>query len=205
MGMSADQVRILLRDHGETLLRLAADSIRHTLLTGDRLAVEPQHFAPDLAVPGACFVTLRRHGELRGCVGSSRAWRLLVVDVAGNAAASAFEEPRFPPLTEAELSGLSLSVSVLTVPEPMAVSAESDLLRALRPGRDGLILREGDNRALFLPQVWEMLPSPAAFVTALKEKAGIPLTHWSPTLEASRFEAVSVEREDMFSERSGSS
>lgn len=199
MGLSANEVGNLLRDHGETLLRLAADSIRHTLRTGDGLVVEPQRFAPDLAMPGACFVTLRRHDELRGCVGSSRAWRPLVLDVVGNAAASAFEEPRFPPLTQGELSGLSLSVSILTAPEPMAVSSESELLRTLRPGRDGLILREGDTMALFLPQVWEMLPSPAAFVTALKEKAGIALTHWSPAMEASRFEAVSVESERLFS------
>ncbi len=200
MGLSADEVGILLRDHGETLLRLAADSIRHTLRTGDGLVVEPQRFAPDLAMPGACFVTLRRHGELRGCVGSSHAWRPLVLDVAGNAAASAFEEPRFPPLAEDELSGLSLSVSILTAPEPMAVSSESELLRTIRPGRDGLILREGDTMALFLPQVWEMLPSPAAFVTALKEKAGLPLTRWSPAMEASRFEAVSAEGDRLFSE-----
>lgn len=198
MRPSADSVHALLRDHGETLLRLAADSIRHVLGSGGRLAVEPEHYAPALAEPGACFVTLRRQGTLRGCIGSPRAWRPLVVDVAANAAAAAFEEPRFPPLAAEELMGLSLSVSVLTAPEPMAVASEGDLLRQLRPGLDGLILREGERQALFLPQVWEALPSPAAFVTALKEKAGLPLTHWSATLRALRFESLSVEREDLF-------
>jgi AMMECR1 domain-containing protein len=82
----------------------------------------------------------------------------------------------------------------------MAMASESELLRTLRPGRDGLILREAGRMALFLPQVWEMLPSPAAFVTALKEKAGMPLTHWSPAMEVSRFEAVSAERDDLFSQ-----
>lgn len=199
MALSADQTRTLLGDHGPTLLRVATDSIRHTLRTGEKLVVDPARFAAALMLPGACFVTLKRRDELRGCVGSSRAWRPLVADVAGNAAASAFEEPRFPPLEAHELGGLSLSVSVLTQPEPMAVASEGELLRQLRPARDGLILREGDRMALFLPQVWEMLPSPASFVTALKEKAGLPLTYWSSSLEASRFEAVSVGSDDPFS------
>ncbi len=78
---------------------------------------------PLLAAPGAAFVTLRRHdGALRGCIGSAVATRPLVVDVVQHAFNAAFRDPRFPRLDWLELAGLSLSVSVLTPPEPMQFS-----------------------------------------------------------------------------------
>ena len=75
--------------------------------------------APLLAAPGAAFVTLRRHGMLRGCIGSAVATRPLIVDVVQHAFNAAFRDWRFPRLDWLELVGLSLSVSVLTPPSPM--------------------------------------------------------------------------------------
>jgi MEMO1 family protein len=190
------RVAALLQRYGEDLLRLAAASIRYPL-TGRKLAVRPDDVPADLAAPGAAFITLMRAGELRGCVGSQRAWRPLVTDVIDNAAAAAFSEPRFPRLVAEELPGLGLSVSLLTPEVPVPAATEAELLAALRPGRDGVILADGSRRGLFLPQMWEQLPTPPEFMRWLKRKAGLPETHWSSTLRVSRFETQSVKVEDI--------
>lgn len=193
-------VRALLDRHGDALLELAARGLRHALATGKPLAVDLAAQPPELAAPGASFVTLRRKdGELRGCIGSSRAWRPLIADIAGNAAAAGLEDPRFPPLKTGELDGLWLSISVLTAPEPLPAASEAELLAKIRPGQDGLILSDGGRTGVLLPQVWEMLPSPPAFLAALKEKTGLARDHWSPSLQLLRFESVTIEHPDLFS------
>lgn len=174
---------------GPRLLELAWAAIRARLAGG---AVAPPS-APDILTrPGACFVTLKRHGQLRGCIGSPQAWRPLGADVVDNATKAAFEDPRFAPLAASDLDGLSLSVSVLTAPVPMRFASEQDLLGQLRPRVDGLIIEDGGRRALFLPAVWEQLPDPAQFLAHLKAKAGMAIDHWSPHFKASRFQAVEV-------------
>jgi len=199
-ALSVPRVRELLDRHGDALLALAGRSIRHTLATGKALAVDPAAQAPELAEPGASFVTLRlKAGELRGCIGSSRAWRPLMVDIASNAAGAAFEDPRFAPLRPEELDGLWLSISVLTAPEPLPAASEAELLAKIRPGQDGLVLSTGERAGVLLPQVWEMLPAPRDFLAALKEKAGLARDHWSPSLFVLRFESVTVEHPNLFS------
>jgi len=197
-ALSTPPVRALLDRHGPLLLALAASSLRHAVTTGEPLGIDPAVYAPELAGPGASFVTLRRNGELRGCIGSAQAWRPLIVDIAGNAAAAALEDPRFPSLQASELPGLWLSLSILTVPEPVTASSEADALTQIRSGRDGLILSDGKRSALLLPQVWEMLPDPVAFVAALKDKAGLPAHHWSPETRLQRFESVTIEDAHLF-------
>lgn len=182
----------LLRDHGGTLVALARSSITHGLENGGPEAVDVLRFAEPLRANGACFVTLKRRGQLRGCIGSPQAWRPLVQDVAENAWRAAFHDPRFPPLTPPEWKEVGLSLSVLTPPEPFPVFDEADLVTRVRPGIDGLILGDGGKRGLFLPAVWESLPEPAAFVRELKRKAGLPADHWSPTMTVHRFTAKSI-------------
>ncbi|MGE5514398.1 MAG: AmmeMemoRadiSam system protein B [Bacteroidota bacterium] len=174
---------------GPRLVELAWSSIRARLAGG---AVAPPSEPPIFTRPGACFVTLKLNGQLRGCIGSPQAWRPLGEDVVDNAAKAAFGDPRFAPLSADELDGLSLSVSVLTPPVPMRFTSESDLLSQLRPRIDGLIIEDGGRRALFLPAVWEQLPDAAEFLAHLKAKAGMPIDHWSPHFKASRFQAVEV-------------
>ena len=69
----------------------------------------------------------------------------------------------------------------------MEVESEAGLLARLRPGVDGLVLREGSLTGTFLPAVWSHLPSPENFVRELKRKAGLPLDHWSATLVLQRY------------------
>jgi AmmeMemoRadiSam system protein A len=178
----------------EALLGIARASIRHGLEHGSPLQVDPSRFSPRLREPGACFVTLRRSGRLRGCVGSLDATRALVEDVAHNAFASAFRDSRFQPLTEEEeRAGLDLHLSILTPPEPLPCQSEAELLSKLQPGIDGLILQDGPHRATFLPSVWESLTEPKKFLAELKRKAGLSENHWSDGIRFQRYRAESVE------------
>lgn len=137
--------------------------------------------------PAATFVTLTLGGQLRGCIGSLSARKSLREDVTSNARSAAFEDPRFPPLTAAELEGLSVEVSVLAPADPIECSSEDELLTALQPGVDGLILECGPHRSTFLPQVWENCSEPRLFVEALKRKAGLSSDFWSDEIRFSRY------------------
>jgi AmmeMemoRadiSam system protein A len=174
-------------EHEQALLALAEASIRYGLRHGNPLSPVPDEYDPVLREPGACFITLRREGELRGCIGSLSPHRTLVADVADNAFAAAFNDLRFPPLQAHELSGLELHISLLSAAEPIRFSSEQSLLEQLRPGIDGLIMEEGYHRSTFLPSVWEQLPSPEMFLQHLKLKAGLPADYWSDSLRLSRY------------------
>ncbi len=140
-----------------------------------------------LSEPGASFVTLTMDGELRGCIGTLVARRPLGLDVEENAAAAAFEDPRFDPLGRGEFARVRIEISLLDPPRPMEFEGEADALRRLVPGKDGIVLSFGARRATFLPQVWEQLPDPADFMRHLKLKAGLPAEFWSRGIALSRY------------------
>jgi AmmeMemoRadiSam system protein A len=171
------------RELGNVLLTIARWGIAEKLA----LPMQPCMTHAALAQPGATFVTLKRAGELRGCIGSIRPVRPLGVDVRANAVAAAFGDPRFPPLAAYEFDKLDVEVSLLTAEEPLDAVDENHLLARLRPGLDGLILQFGQRRATFLPQVWDALPDPREFLAALKQKAGLPAEFWSPQMNVSRY------------------
>ena len=122
-----------------------------------------------------------------------------MLDVAENAFKAAFKDRRFPPLSreEFEAGNLSLTVTVLGDLQPITFSGEADLVQQLRPGTDGLVIRESDKRGVFLPAVWESIPEPREFLERLKRKAGFATDYWSEGLEAWRFIAVSVHSTDL--------
>jgi len=177
----------LSTDAQDALLHVAAESIRHGLEHGRPLAVDPAAYGRELQDKGASFVTLHIGGALRGCIGTLEAHRPLSVDVAHNAFAAAFSDPRFAPLSHAEFKHLSTHISVLNPAQPMHFASEADLISQLRPGIDGLILQEGRRRGTFLPAVWESLSEPRDFLRHLKMKAGLPSDHWSDTIEMYRY------------------
>lgn len=184
--------RELLDRNRDEIFRVARASIRHGLAKGKPPAVDVKSFATDLQPERATFVTLKQNGRLRGCVGTIVAHRPLIEDIVQNAYAAAFRDHRFAPLQEDEAAQTALSLSLLGVPAPMTVADEADLLAQLRPHDDGLIIEDGGNRAVFLPQVWEDLPEPNAFLGHLKRKAGMAEDHWSDGFRAWRFSSTSL-------------
>jgi AmmeMemoRadiSam system protein A len=153
---------------------------------------EPAHDA--LARPGATFVTLRREGRLRGCIGRLEAGtHSLDADVRRNARGAAFEDPRFSPLAAHEWHGLEVEVSVLEHPQPLAVRDEAHALALLEPGTDGVIFEWRGRRATFLPQVWEQLPDPGQFMAQLKRKAGLSADFWHAEVRLARYRVTPFE------------
>ena len=139
---------------------------------------------PLLAETGACFVTLRENGNVRGCIGSLEAFEPLADNLRRNAENAAFADPAFPPLEADELAFTAIEVALPSPPRRLAAPEEADL------ERDGLLIVSGTRRAVFLPgtvaeqrwtlhEAWEHL--------ALK--AGLPPDSWrDPATELYAFE-----------------
>lgn len=176
----------------QTLLRVARDAVTLAARTHRLLEIRARDFSAPLQEHRATFVTLHRLGQLRGCIGILHAVQPLVQDVAEHAFAAAMQDPRFPPLSEAELAGLDIHLSILSPPAPMTFADEADLIRQLQPGIDGLIFQDGPRRSTFLPAVWASLPDPRQFLEHLKLKAGLPPAYWSPTVRIQRYTTESI-------------
>jgi AmmeMemoRadiSam system protein A len=170
-------------DAGVVLLPLARAAIAGQL----GLSQPASEDAPWLKREGASFITLKREGRLRGCIGTLRAHRSLAEDVRANAVAAAFRDPRFTPLTADEFAGVAVEISVLSGLEPLRFTDEQDALRQLRAGVDGLVFQFGHHSGTFLPQVWEDYEEPADFLAHLKYKAGLPPDFWDSEVKLARY------------------
>jgi AmmeMemoRadiSam system protein A len=179
-------------EHQNLLLQIARDAIFQCLeagSSGSRFVPQGLENIPELQEERATFVTLTLGGNLRGCIGMLEACRPLAEDVAENARAAAFGDPRFEPLSIEEFENLEIHISVLSPPEELEFESEAELLQQIRPGVDGLILQDCGRRGTFLPSVWEDLPERELFLMHLKMKAGLPGSHWSDTLRVHRYTA----------------
>lgn len=128
---------------------------------------------PLLAESGACFVTLRENGAVRGCIGTLEAFEPLAENLRRNAENAAFSDPAFPPLDAGELDFITIELSLLSPPRRLAAPEAVDW------GREGLLLVRGQRRAVFLPQVvteqrWDC----ATAWSNLARKAGLPPESW---------------------------
>jgi AmmeMemoRadiSam system protein B/AmmeMemoRadiSam system protein A len=166
---------------------VARQAIGHKLDTGRDFKISLKDWPQWALVERASFVTLEKSGQLRGCIGSLRAHRPLIADVAANADASAFRDQRFKAVKDEEFAEITIKISVLSEPQEISFASEADLLAQIQPGRDGLILQDGEKRGTFLPQVWEQLPQISQFWEHLKVKAGLPKDHWSDQLRVYRY------------------
>jgi AmmeMemoRadiSam system protein A len=173
--MSTDQLnpdeRILLLEQARQALTTGVSGTPLTPLDLDS-------FPPNLRELGVAFVTLTIDGRLRGCVGALEASQPLVEDVREHAVAAALKDYRFPPVMPDEIPKLSIEISRLTAPKPLEYDSPDDLLSKLRPGIDGVVIKDGAHRATFLPQVWEKIPSPEIFLEHLCQKMGASPDLW---------------------------
>ena len=136
---------------------------------------------------GACFVTLQKEGFLRGCIGSIIAYEPLINNLIKNAYNSAYKDPRFIPLEEKEINEVKIEISLLSAPKKMNFLNEDDLLNQITPFTDGIIIKDKNYQAVYLPSVWEQLPNKKLFLNSLKKKAGLSESHFSKTFEAYKF------------------
>ena len=132
------------------------------------------------------FVTLKKHGELRGCIGTLECRRALPEEVARVAVSAAREDPRFEPVRASELADLDVEVSVLGPLEPIDPHDPG----AIEIGRHGLVVEQGWRRGLLLPQVatewgWDR----ETFLSHTCVKAGLPRDCWRSGARVYRFAA----------------
>ncbi len=164
---------ILVRQDEEAIFSVMRKSIQQGLEKGSAFEPDVQNYAPHLREKYAVFVTLKMDGKLRGCVGTTEAYAPLIKTVAHYAYAAAFSDPRFQPLAKHEYDRIKLNLSILTPAVPIKFRNEQHLLDQLKQNEDGLILTKDNNRATFLPSVWETMESKRKFLYELKRKAGI--------------------------------
>ncbi|HOM29471.1 MAG TPA: AmmeMemoRadiSam system protein A [Deltaproteobacteria bacterium] len=170
----------LTKEQLGTLLKVARQTIGEKLgvPAGPERAVEKAACDASLTEKAGTFVTLTEKGRLRGCIGTLEARESILEGIRRNAINAAFKDPRFPPLGKDELARVRIEVSVLTEPKPLPYKDPDDLVRKLRPGVDGVIIRKGWATATFLPQVWEQLEDPREFLSHLCLKAGLDAQAW---------------------------
>lgn len=173
--MSPEMLSLAERSH---LLKLARQALEAGVRSEYLPPLDLQNLPPALSQPGASFVTLTCHGDLRGCVGALEPYLPLAEDVQAHAIAAALQDFRFPPVQPSELPEIKIEVSRLTLPQDLDYATPEDLLSSLRPGVDGVTLIDGRLRATFLPQVWEKLPDAPTFLNHLCNKMGASQDLW---------------------------
>lgn len=125
----------------------------------------------------ACFVTLTKRGELRGCIGRLYARQELWKDVIENSISAGFRDPRFSPLREGELQNIKIEISVLSIPKKLEFRTPEELIKKINSNY-GILLQKRMSSATYLPQVWEQIPDKKDFLEQLSLKAGLSRDAW---------------------------
>jgi AmmeMemoRadiSam system protein A len=184
----------LTEEEGRLLLHVARQTIEQELFVRKEPKKSDSDLPPKFSEHRGTFVTLTMGGNLRGCIGHIIPQESLIEGIKVNAINAAFRDPRFPSLTKEEWKKVEIEVSILTDPKPLSYSDANDLLKKLRPGIDGVIIKKGSHQATFLPQVWEQLPSKEKFLNHLCFKAGLDRDAWRKgDLEVSTYQVQAFE------------
>ena len=163
---------------GEFLLNLAKESIKY-FLDNQKLMVKPTDYPAELDEDLGVFVTLNKKNNLRGCIGYAEPIKPAIDATMEVALAAAFNDPRFPEVSEKEFDDLEFEVTVLTKPELIEVAHYDQYLDEIEIGRDGLIIQKGYARGLLLPQVAvENAFTTEEFLDHTCMKAGISADSW---------------------------
>ena len=162
------------------LLGLARKAIKSEL-KGEKLVVS--EVPVEFKKKKACFVTLTKNGELRGCLGHLIPLQELYRDVIENAKLAAFGDYRFESVISGELPEIEIEISILERPKKYKYSSPEKLVKFLAENKPGVMLKRGFNQATYLPQVWEELKKPEEFMGSLCQKAGLPADEWRKKVE----------------------
>ena len=147
------------------IVKLAKDTVESYIREG-RIP-DAKELTPDMTGQAGVFVSIKKHGQLRGCIGTFEPTRRNIADeVITTAINSATRDPRFEPVTVDELWELEYSVDVLTGPEPIRGRGELD------PRRYGLIVECGGRKGLLLPDL-EGVNTAEEQIEICRQKAGI--------------------------------
>ncbi len=161
----------LTPEEGAELIQIARDALRLKVLCGENYLGTPAH--PVLLQPGAAFVTLKRGGLLRGCIGQLIALGPLYAAVADCAVAAGTRDPRFDTISQEELDEIQIDISVLS-----RLEAVTDL-SLIEIGKHGLYIEKGMHRGVLLPQVAvEMGLEREQFLNLTCRKAGLAADAW---------------------------
>ncbi|MCW4050156.1 MAG: TIGR00296 family protein [Candidatus Bathyarchaeota archaeon] len=184
----------LSQSEGEYLVKLARVIIEAELSLGEK--PDTGDAPPVTGEKCGVFVTLNKitgtETELRGCIGFPYPYKDLLTAVKESARSAAFSDPRFSPVTEAEMPSILVEVSVLTPPETVKVSDPQQYPGEIKVGQDGLIISKGLSRGLLLPQVavdwgWDA----DEFLTQCCFKAGLSPDSWLlEGTEVQKFQAI---------------
>lgn len=171
------------QEQRKILLKLARQSIENYLENKATAESDLENIRAHsiLTIPRGVFVTLKKNGKLRGCIGDLISNDPLYKGVMSYAIKSAVQDKRFPPVTREELDELDLSISVLEYPRRVKVEKPEDYLEILKQGQDGVILIHKGRNSTYLPQVWDTLPDPILFLSNLCIKQGSPQNCWKDT------------------------
>jgi len=165
-------------DQRKFLLELARRTITRVTNGDSPPELDAATVSENLRSSRACFVTLTKNNDLRGCIGSIFPEEPLYQAVISRARAAALEDRRFLPVRSEELKDIQIEISVLTIPRRLEFRSPEDLMQKLRPGTDGVVLRMGMRQSTFLPQVWEQIPDKTDFLDHLAQKAGMSASAW---------------------------
>jgi len=163
--------RELTTEEQAFLLDLARTTLVEAVTNKKLPEVDYSEVPERLRERGACFVTLNKDDQLRGCIGHIFACRELYLCAMENAVQAALADRRFQPVEADELDDIEIEVSVLTTPECVEFDSSEDLLAKLRPGTDGVVFGIRGRRSTYLPQVWEQIPDKEEFLGQLVKKA----------------------------------
>lgn len=147
------------------LTKLAKTAVE--AFVNERQLIKPEELTPEMQERAGVFVSLKKHGELRGCIGTFEPTRANIAEeIIYNAISSAMNDPRFEPVQDSELPDLDYSVDVLTSPEPVSSQDELD------PKKYGVIVERGFRRGLLLPDL-EGVNTVDRQIAICRMKAGI--------------------------------
>lgn len=179
----------LTKKERQELLNIARNSVSSHLGAADTKIFTA---LDGLQRKGGVFVTIHKHGDLRGCIGIFASERPLYITVAEMATSAAFKDPRFSPLLDDELEEIDFEISVLSPLREISDTKEIEI------GKHGIYITKGASRGVLLPQVaieqgWDL----ETFLSHTCIKAGLPMDEWQRDIKIEIFSAqIFSEKED---------